>query len=828
MATTYYNDIQKLYVAYFNRPADPAGLAYWETIVEGAKGSTTAVSAAFAASAEYKAAYAGMSNADIVNAVYMNLFGRAAEDAGKAYWAGLLDAKKITIDSVVTQIAAGAQGTDMVAYNDKVTAAGTFTANIDTDAEKTGYSGDAANKVAKAFLTGITDNISLTAATTPAALNASIAATVAAGTPFTVAGALAQVNAAQAIVDAFVKATVTTDVNGDGSKNATDITAAQTKAVAKVAADLTGGASGASGSLFVTTSQTVRDALVSAQQATNAAALTTAQATLAADNAAIAKVAGLTDAVAILAAAQSAQKSAIAAEITTHADIIAKEASFGTVNGGAFVDNGTAMTFTPTGGSTVTLVDISAGKASLHSGVDATKYTGLTDLINSYNAEQTALSNISKAAVNVSNAQLVENMLDISSSTTTVGTTGLTEKALVAAIAAQINATTADTVADGAAPTLAQIQTELAVLKAADTSTSTTYESFKALVDAESVSVDSVGATAALASANAALTAANTALTNANTALTTATTASTNANTALAAVETAFEGGSDVTVSGANLVFTPTGGSVTTLATIDATTHHAALATGVTETTNPGVTDLIAKYNVSVDAAAAVTAAQATVTADQAIVTADQTAVTNATNALATTVALNPLTSQQAADAAVVTADNAAISTLAKDVAALATANANAATLAGDQASVTAYNKVLTDKGYVVTTLDTAHSGALTQFATANSDVYIVKGNSATIAAFGLQGSDSLFVGSSYSLVNGAIGAKGVVGSDAALEIFVSSNSSGDAILQIEQHAYSSNVSSTTGEIVTITLTGVDATTLHLNNGIITSGTPTA
>jgi hypothetical protein len=77
-------------------------------------------------------------------------------------------------------------------------------------------------------------------------------------------------------------------------------------------------------------------------------------------------------------------------------------------------------------------------------------------------------------------------------------------------------------------------------------------------------------------------------------------------------------------------------------------------------------------------------------------------------------------------------------------------------------------------------------------------------------------------------MVNGAIGAKGVVGSDSALEIFVSSNSSGDAILQIEQHAYSSNVSSTTGEIVTITLTGVDATTLHLNNGIITSGTPTA
>lgn len=62
MATTYHNDIQKLYVAYFGRPADPAGLAFWETQVEAANGSTAAVSAQFAASAEYKSTYAGMTS----------------------------------------------------------------------------------------------------------------------------------------------------------------------------------------------------------------------------------------------------------------------------------------------------------------------------------------------------------------------------------------------------------------------------------------------------------------------------------------------------------------------------------------------------------------------------------------------------------------------------------------------------------------------------------------------------------------------------------------------------------------------------------------------
>ncbi len=47
----YTEAIQKLYVAYFRRPADAAGLAYWESVVTAAKGSPTSGAAAFAASA---------------------------------------------------------------------------------------------------------------------------------------------------------------------------------------------------------------------------------------------------------------------------------------------------------------------------------------------------------------------------------------------------------------------------------------------------------------------------------------------------------------------------------------------------------------------------------------------------------------------------------------------------------------------------------------------------------------------------------------------------------------------------------------------------------
>lgn len=177
----YTNAVQQLYVAYFGRPADAAGLAYWEGVVTKANGDTSAVSAAFAASAEYKAAYAGLDAYHVVAQVYQNLFGHAPDLAGLNFWGQALIAGQITIDNAVTQIAAGAQGSDMTAYNNKVAAATAFSAALDTPAEVLAYSGDAANAAAKAFIAGVTDDASLKAAIDPTALNNTVANIVDAG-----------------------------------------------------------------------------------------------------------------------------------------------------------------------------------------------------------------------------------------------------------------------------------------------------------------------------------------------------------------------------------------------------------------------------------------------------------------------------------------------------------------------------------------------------------------------------------------------------------------------------------------------------------------------
>lgn len=474
MATTYYADIQKLYVAYFNRPADTAGLEYWNAIVTAAGGSTAAVSAAFAAAAEYKTEYANMTNAQIVDKVYMNLFGRAAEDAGKAYWADLLDKKAITIDQVVTQVAAGAKGTDSEAYENKVLAAQAFTAALDSKVEQDGYSGTAANAQAKAFLSGVTTDASLDAAINPASLSASVAKTVAAGTVFSLAFGLQALETAMDAKEAFL-AVADGDDDPDTSALEADITTEVTNTVAAVDALVTGN--------YAASAAGVRAALLTAQQTINAATLADAQAGVTAANAAIAKVTGLSQAVATLTAADAGLEAAVKVQTTATADLAAKVASYNVINGPDITVNAD--------GTVAGLIELASGQLKLAAGVTETTNPGIGAVLTASKALEAADKSVATATTTQANAQAVVDGLDLDTDA----------KALLPGIAA---AMTQVDLAVGATPTSAQITTELASLKAimdtavaiaalpgstvaqqdAATAATTAHDDFKALVDA--------------------------------------------------------------------------------------------------------------------------------------------------------------------------------------------------------------------------------------------------------------------------------------------------------------------------------------------------------
>ncbi len=179
-ASTYFAQVQQLYIAYFGRPADPTGQAYWAANIDAAKGDISAVIAGFSASNESQELFGNKSTIDKVNAIYQNAFGRALEPAGLAYWVEMLDSGKVSQAQASWTIQQNAGPGDAAAVQNKLTAAQAFTAQIDTTAEINGYQGANAAQVARDFLSGVTsDNATATAAVAGAA--AALADAVAVG-----------------------------------------------------------------------------------------------------------------------------------------------------------------------------------------------------------------------------------------------------------------------------------------------------------------------------------------------------------------------------------------------------------------------------------------------------------------------------------------------------------------------------------------------------------------------------------------------------------------------------------------------------------------------
>ena len=177
--------VQRLYVAYFNRPADPVSMSVYESLLPTDRVASQAELQAlaeqyFSPSAEYTSLYAGMSNTQIINQLYQNIFGREAEPTGLVYWAGELTAGTQTVASIALQLSYSAQGTDADVVSNRIEAANAFTSGLNTTAEITGYSGDAAAASARSWLATVgSDDASKDAAV--AGVDAAITAAVAAG-----------------------------------------------------------------------------------------------------------------------------------------------------------------------------------------------------------------------------------------------------------------------------------------------------------------------------------------------------------------------------------------------------------------------------------------------------------------------------------------------------------------------------------------------------------------------------------------------------------------------------------------------------------------------
>lgn len=163
------NAITALYVGYFDRAPDPAGLQFWIDQLSAGREFNT-IAADFAASPEAQALYPylvtpGVSTPSaFITSVYMNMFNRAPDAAGLSFWTGVLSDGRVSVADMIEAIINGAQdgSVDKATLDNKVAVGFDFA----TEAGNVpGFTFDAAAKSAAiAALDGVTDDVATVAA----------------------------------------------------------------------------------------------------------------------------------------------------------------------------------------------------------------------------------------------------------------------------------------------------------------------------------------------------------------------------------------------------------------------------------------------------------------------------------------------------------------------------------------------------------------------------------------------------------------------------------------------------------------------------------------
>ncbi len=129
-AAPYFNTVQSIFIAYYQRPADASGLLFWSDRLLVAGGDVSEIINAFATSPESTALYGPINNAtigNVVDAMYQGMFGHLPDAAGKAFYVNGFIAGTFTAGSIALSILNGAQNSDAVAINNKIIAANNFT-----------------------------------------------------------------------------------------------------------------------------------------------------------------------------------------------------------------------------------------------------------------------------------------------------------------------------------------------------------------------------------------------------------------------------------------------------------------------------------------------------------------------------------------------------------------------------------------------------------------------------------------------------------------------------------------------------------------------------
>ncbi|MEX3856310.1 beta strand repeat-containing protein [Paraburkholderia sp. BR10923] len=160
-AAQYYEEVQQAYLAYYGRPADPAGQEYWAMRLDNAGGNLSSIINEFGTSTESTALYGGSNLAAQITAIYQTLFGRAPDAEGLNFYQHGINTGEFTLASVALNIYYGATGTDKAQLDAKQAYADAFTNALSASVSaQIAYSGKTASDNARAAVAAVTDTAS--------------------------------------------------------------------------------------------------------------------------------------------------------------------------------------------------------------------------------------------------------------------------------------------------------------------------------------------------------------------------------------------------------------------------------------------------------------------------------------------------------------------------------------------------------------------------------------------------------------------------------------------------------------------------------------------
>lgn len=146
--------INSLYLAFYGRPADPAGLKFWSAQLANNNGDATSIIATFAASEETQVRFASDSAAERIAEIYLQLFNRAPDAEGLAFYTKAIEQGRATLADVSVSILKGAVGGDKTLSELRQQAADAFTAQV--EASGSAYDGYASIEAARVLVRAVT------------------------------------------------------------------------------------------------------------------------------------------------------------------------------------------------------------------------------------------------------------------------------------------------------------------------------------------------------------------------------------------------------------------------------------------------------------------------------------------------------------------------------------------------------------------------------------------------------------------------------------------------------------------------------------------------